>query len=100
MPGKFNLPHAISDQTILLCANVVPTLINPTLYGLLYSVLMLFQQRTKDTRTNNPIDQGVNMYGHDVVNVVTVVDDDDDDDDVVVVVVVVVVVDDLELLQR
>ena len=48
---------------------------------------MFLQQRTKDTRTNNPIDQGVNMYSHDVVNVV--VDDD-----------VVVVVDDLELLQR
>ena len=48
---------------------------------------MFLQQRTKDTRTNNPIDQGVNMYSHDVVSVV--VDDD-----------VVVVVDDLELLQR
>ena len=101
MPRKFNLPYAISDQTSLLYANFVPTLINPTLYGLLYSVVMLLQQRTKDTRTNNPIDQGVNMYSHDVVNVVNVVDDnDDDDDDDVVVVVVVVVVDDLELLQR
>ena len=101
MPRKFNLPYAISDQTSLLCANVVPTLISPTLYGLLYSVVMFLQQRTKDTRTNNPIDQGVNMCSHDVVNVVNVVDDnDDDDDDDVVVVVVVVVVDDLELLQR
>ena len=87
VPRKFNLPCAISDQTSLLCANVVPTLISPTLYGLLYSVVMFLQQRTKDTRTNNPIDQGVNMYSHDVVSVV--VDDD-----------VVVVVDDLELLQR
>ena len=102
MPRKFNLPYAISDQTSLLYGNFVPTLINPTLYGLLYSVVMLLQQRTKDTRTNNPIDQGVNMYSHDVVNVVNVVDDndDDDDDDDVVVVLVVVVVDDLELLQR
>ena len=101
MPRKFNLPYAISDQTSLLCANVVATLISPTLYGLLYSVVMFLQQRTKDTRTNNPIDQGVNMYSHDVVNVVNVVDDnDDDDDDDVVVVVVVVVVDDLVLLQR
>ena len=97
MPRKFNLPYAISDQTGLLCTNFVPTLISPTLYGLLYSVVMFLQQRTKDTRTNNPIDQGVNMYSHDVVNVVNVVDDDDDD---VVLVVVVVVVDDLELLQR
>ena len=92
------MPYAISDQTSLLYANFVPTLISPTLYGLLYSVVMFLQQRTKDTRTNNPIDQGVNMYSHDVVNVVNVVDDDDDDD--VVLVVVVVVVDDLELLQR
>ena len=97
MPRKFNLPYAIADQRGLLCANSVPTLISPTLYGLLYSVVMFLQQRTKDTRTNNPIDQGVNMYSHDVVNVVNVVDDDDDD---VVLVVVVVVVDDLELLQR
>ena len=81
------MPYAISNQTSLLCANVVPTLISPTLYGLLYSVVMFLQQGTKDTRTNNPIDQGVNMYSHDVVSVV--VDDD-----------VVVVVDDLELLQR
>ena len=94
------MPCAISDQTSLLYANFVPTLINSTLYGLLYSVVMLLQQRTKDTRTNNPIDQGVNMYSHDVVNVVNVVDDNDDDDDDVVVVLVVVVVDDLELLQR
>ena len=98
MQRKFNSPYAISDQTSLLYANFVPTLISPTLYGLLYSVVMFLQQRTKDTRTNNPIDQGVNMYSHDVVNVVNVVDDDDDDD--VVLVVVVVVVDDLELLQR
>ena len=92
------MPYAISDQTSLLCANVVPTLISPTLYGLLYSVVIFQQQRTKDTRTNIPVDQCVNMYSHDVVNVV--VDDDDDDDDDVVVVLVVVVVDDLELLQR
>ena len=84
------MPYAISDQTSLLCANVVATLISPTLYGLLYSVVMFLQQRTKDTRTNNPIDQGVNMYSHDVVNVVNVVDDDDDDDVVLVVVVVAV----------
>ena len=74
--------------------NVVPTLISPTLYGLLYSVVMFLQQRTNNTRTNNPINQGVDMYSHDVVNVVF------EDDDDVVVVVVVVVVDDLELLQR
>ena len=42
-----------------------------------------------ETRTNNPIDQGVDMYIHDVVVVVDVVVVEDD-----------VVVDDLELLQR
>ena len=56
---KFNLPYAISDQTSLLCTNFVPTLISPTLYGLLYSVVMFLHQRTKDTITNNPIDQSV-----------------------------------------
>ena len=86
---KFNSPYAISVQTSLLYANFVPTLISPTLYGLLYSVVMFLQQRTKDTGTNNPIDQGVDMYIHDVVVVVVVVDVEDD-----------VVVDDLELLQR
>ena len=55
VPRKFNLPYVISDQTSLIYANVVPTLISPTLYGLqLYSAVMFFQQRTKDTRTNNP----------------------------------------------
>ena len=54
VPRKFNLPYDISDQTSLLCTNVVPTLISPTLYGLLYSAIMLCQQRTKDTKTNNP----------------------------------------------
>ena len=49
---------------------------------------MFLQQRTKDTGTNNPIDQGVDMYIHNVV-VVVVVDVEDD-----------VVVDVLELLQR
>ena len=82
------MPYAIADQASLLCANYVPTLISPTLYGLLYSVVMFLQQRTKDTGTNNPIDQGVDMHIHDVV-VVVVVDVEDD-----------VVVDDLELLQR
>ena len=70
-------------------AKFVSTSISPTLYGLLYSVVMFLQQRTKDTGTKNPIDQGVDMYIH--------------DDDVVVVDVVVeddVVVDALELLQR
>ena len=56
---KFNLPYAISNQTSLLCANFVPTLISPTLYGLLYSVVMFLQQRTMDTGTNNPTDQDV-----------------------------------------
>ena len=60
--AKFNLLYAISDQTDLLYANFVPTSISPTLYGLLYSVVMFLQQRTKDTGTNNPIDQGVDMY--------------------------------------
>ena len=59
---KFNSPYAISDQTSLLYANFVPTLISPTLYGLLYSAVMFLKQRTKDTRTNNPIDQSVDMY--------------------------------------
>ena len=70
-------------------AKFVSTSISPTLYGLLYSVVMFLQQRAKDTGTKNPIDQGVDMYIH--------------DDDVVVVDVVVeddVVVDALELLQR
>ena len=69
-------------------AKFVPTSISPTLYGLLYSVVMFLQQRAKDTGTNNPIDQGVDMYIH--------------DDDVVVVDVVVEddVVDALELLKR
>ena len=53
LPRKFNLPYVISDQTNLLCTNFVPTLISPTLYGLLYFVVMFLQQRTKDTRTNN-----------------------------------------------
>ena len=52
---------------------------------------MFLQKRTKDTGTNNPIDQGVDLYIHDVVV---------DDVDVVVVVEDDVVVDDLELLQR
>ena len=91
MPRKFNLPYAISDQASLICANFVPTSISPTLYGLLYSVVMFLQQRTKDTGTNNPIDQGVDMYIHDVVVVVVVADVVVEDD---------VVVDDLELLQR
>ena len=56
---KFNLPYAISDQTSLLCTNFVPTLISPTLYGLLSSVVLFLNQRTKDTITNNPIDQSV-----------------------------------------
>ena len=59
--SKFNLPYGISDQTGLRYANFVPTLISPTWYGLLYFVMFL-QQRTKDTRTNNPIDQGVDKY--------------------------------------
>ena len=59
LPRTFNLPYAISDQTSLLCTNFVPTLISPTLYGLLYSVVIFLQQRTKDTITNNPIDQSV-----------------------------------------
>ena len=55
VPRKFNLPYVISDQTSLIYANVVPTLISPTLYGLqLYSAVVFLQQRTKDTRTNNP----------------------------------------------
>ena len=53
VPRKFNLPYAIADQVSLLCANFVPTSISPTLYGLLYSVVMFLQQRTKDTGTNN-----------------------------------------------
>ena len=59
---KFNSPYAISDQTSVLYANFVPTLISPTLYRLLYSVVMFLQQWTKDTRHNNPIDQSVDMY--------------------------------------
>ena len=43
-------------------AKFVPTSISPTLYGLLYSVVMFLQQRAKDTGTKNPIDQGVDMY--------------------------------------
>ena len=89
VPRKFNLPYAIADQRGLLCANSVPTSISPTLYGLLYSVVMFLQQRTKDTGTNNPIDQDVdrNTVVHDVVVVIVAVVDDDDDDP-------------LELLQR
>ena len=62
----------------LLCANSVPTSISPTLYGLLYSVVMFLQQRTKDTGTKNPIDQCKALIGivHKVVVVVVVVDDD------------------------
>ena len=67
--SKFNLLYAISDQMGLLCANFVPTLISPTLYGLLYSVVMFLQQKTKDTGTNSPMDQDVDMYIHDVVAV-------------------------------
>ena len=59
----------------LLCANSVPTSISPTLYGLLYSVVMFLQQRTKDTETNNPIDQGVDRYSP--WSCFLVVDDDD-----------------------
>ena len=59
VPRKFNLPYAISDQTSLLCTNFVPTLISPTLYGLLYSVVRFLHERTKATITNNPIDQSV-----------------------------------------
>ena len=62
VPRKFNLPYAIADQGGLLCANFVPTSISPTLYGLLYSVVMFLQQRTKDTGTNNPIDQDIDRY--------------------------------------
>ena len=61
VPRKFNCPYATSDQRSLLCANFVPTQISPTLYGLLYSVVIFLQQRTKDTGTNNVIDQGVDM---------------------------------------
>ena len=61
VPPKFNSPYAISDQTSLLYANFVPTLISPTLYGLLYSVVIFLQQWTKDTRPNNPIEQSVDM---------------------------------------
>ena len=78
------MPYAITDQASLLCANYVPTSISPTLYGLLYCVVMFLQQRTKDTGTNNPIDQDVDRYT--IVHDVAVVDDDDDDP--------------LELLQR
>ena len=63
VPRKFNLPYAIADQTSLLYANFVPTSISPTLYGLLYSVVMFLQQRTKDTGTNNSNrPEGVDMY--------------------------------------
>ena len=75
VPRKFNLPYAIADQRDLLCANSVPTSISPTLYGLLYSVVMFLQQRTKDTETNNPIDQGVDRYSP--WSCFLVVDDDD-----------------------
>ena len=82
------MPYAISDQRSLLCANSVPTSITPTLYGLLYSVVVYLQQRTKEAGTNNPIDQDVdrNTVVHDVVVVIVAVVDDDDDP--------------LELLQR
>ena len=72
---KFNSPYAISDQTSLLYANFVPTLISPTLYGLLYSLVMFLQHRTMDTGANNPTDQGVDKKK--VHDVVVVVDDDD-----------------------
>ena len=54
---EFNLPYAIADPASLPCANFVPTSISPALYGMLYSVVMLLQQRT--TGTHNPKDQGV-----------------------------------------
>ena len=43
---------------------------------------MFLQQRTKDTGTNNPIDQDIdrNTAVHDVVVVIVAVVDDDDDD--------------------
>ena len=62
VPRKFNLPYAIADQASLPCANFVPTSISPTLYGLLCSVVMFLQQRTKDTGTNNSTDQDVDRY--------------------------------------
>ena len=51
---EFNLPYAIADQASLLCENFVPTLISPTLYGLLYSVVMFLYQKTKETGIHNP----------------------------------------------
>ena len=90
MEIKIAAPYSTPSKLVL--RNVVPTSISPTLYGLLYSVVMFLQQRTKDTGTKNPIDQGVDMYIHDVVVVVVVVVDVVVEDDVVV--------DDLELLQR
>ena len=62
LPWKFHLPYAIPDQASLLYANFVPTSISPTLYGMLYSVVMFLHQRTIDTGTNNLTDQGVHMY--------------------------------------
>ena len=62
MPRKFKLRYAISGQASLLYANFVPTSISPTLYGLLYSVVMFLDKRTKDTGTKNPIDQDVDMH--------------------------------------
>ena len=53
---EFNLPYAIADQRSLPCANFVPTSISPTLYGMLFFVVMFLHQRTKDTGTHNPTD--------------------------------------------
>ena len=55
-------PYSTPSELGLRNANVVPTSISPTLYGLLYSVVMFLQHRTNDTGTQNPIDQGVVMY--------------------------------------
>ena len=60
MEIKIAAPYSTPSKLVL--RNVVPTSISPTLYGLLYSVVMFLQQRTKDIGTNNPIDQGVDMY--------------------------------------
>ena len=48
-----------ADQAGLPFTNFVPTSISPTLYGMLYSVVMFLHQRTKDTGTHNPTDQDV-----------------------------------------
>ena len=55
-------PYSTPSELGLRNANVVPTSISPTLYGLLYSVVTFLPQRTNDTGTHNPIDQGVVMY--------------------------------------